>query len=180
MRYTVKTVYGISESTYMGTIFEPLFGTGQGSGASPAAWLTLVIVLMQTLDRLVPERMRFTSPTHEHSRLMDAFVDDTALGFTDSGIMSCHEMIQRLGEISQTWERLLFFSGGALNVKKCSWYIMYWEWKYGCPALRKADASDPDIIIKPGTQDTEATIRRMSPEDETRLLGVFQSNRRLL
>ena len=93
MRYTVKTVYGISES---------LLGTGQGSGASPAAWLTLVIVLMQTLDCVVPERMRFKSPTHEHSRLMDAFVDDTALGFTDSGIMSCPEMIQRLGKISQT------------------------------------------------------------------------------
>ena len=175
MRYAVKTVYGISESNYMGTIFEPLFGTGQGSGASPAAWLTLMIVLMQTLDRLVPERMRFTSPTHEHSRLMDAFVDDTALGFTDSVIMSCPEMIQRLGEISQIWERLLFFSRGALNLNKCSWYIMYWEWKDGRPALRKADASDPDIVIKPGPQDTEATICRMSPDDETRLLGVFFS-----
>ena len=36
MRYTVKTVYGISEANYSGTIFEPLFGTGQVSGASPA------------------------------------------------------------------------------------------------------------------------------------------------
>jgi hypothetical protein len=46
MRYMVKTVYaGKSESNYMGTIFEPLFGTGQDSGSSPAAWLTLVIVL---------------------------------------------------------------------------------------------------------------------------------------
>ena len=36
MRYTVKTVYGISDENYHGTIFAPLFGTGQGSGASPA------------------------------------------------------------------------------------------------------------------------------------------------
>ena len=52
---------------------------------------------------------------------------------------------------------------------------MYWEWKDGRPALRKADASDPDFVIKPGPQDAEATIRRISPDDETRLLGVFFS-----
>ena len=34
MRYYVKTIHGISEDCYM---FEPLFGTGQGSGASSAA-----------------------------------------------------------------------------------------------------------------------------------------------
>ncbi|KAI2492147.1 hypothetical protein MHU86_22412 [Fragilaria crotonensis] len=40
MHYTVKTVHGVSENNYSGTAFEPLFGTGQGSGASPAAWLS--------------------------------------------------------------------------------------------------------------------------------------------
>ncbi|KAI2509666.1 hypothetical protein MHU86_4786 [Fragilaria crotonensis] len=32
MQYTVKTIHGISEDSYEGTPFEPLFGTGQGSG----------------------------------------------------------------------------------------------------------------------------------------------------
>ena len=64
MKYTVKTFHGVSESNYHGTLFEPLFGTGQGSGASPSVWLTLVVVLMNTLDRIIP-------------RLIDAFVDDT-------------------------------------------------------------------------------------------------------
>ena len=36
MRYTVKIVYGISKDNYQGTKSEPLFGTGQGSGASPS------------------------------------------------------------------------------------------------------------------------------------------------
>lgn len=44
MRYTVKTMYGVSTENYHGTVFEPLFGTGQRSGASPAAWLTLLVV----------------------------------------------------------------------------------------------------------------------------------------
>ncbi len=66
MKYTVKTVHGISESNYHGTTFEPLFGTGQGSGASPSVWLTLVVVLMNTLDRLIPERMSFQSARQAH------------------------------------------------------------------------------------------------------------------
>ena len=45
MKYSVKTVYGISESNYQGTAFEPLFGTGQGSGNSPIIWCFLSSLL---------------------------------------------------------------------------------------------------------------------------------------
>lgn len=87
MKYTVKTIHGISDEYYQGTHDLPLFGTGQGSGASPAVWLTLVVTLMNTLDRVTNERMTFQSPdtTSTHTRLVDAFVDDTSLGFTDTG-----------------------------------------------------------------------------------------------
>ncbi len=61
MKYTVKTVFGISEQSYRGTPFALLFGTGQGSGASPAVWLSLVVILLNTLDRVVPERISFRS-----------------------------------------------------------------------------------------------------------------------
>jgi hypothetical protein len=52
MKYMVKTMRGISEDNYSGTPFSPLFGTGQGSGSSPAVWLTLVVILMNTLEKL--------------------------------------------------------------------------------------------------------------------------------
>ena len=57
MRYMGKTIYSISEESYQGRLFEPLFGTGQGIGASPSVWLSsLVLILLQTLDRLIPDR----------------------------------------------------------------------------------------------------------------------------
>ncbi|KAI2509565.1 hypothetical protein MHU86_4826 [Fragilaria crotonensis] len=59
MKYTVKTVYGVSDANYSGTPFAPLFGTGQGSGASPAVWLSLVVLLLHTFDRIVPHRFHF-------------------------------------------------------------------------------------------------------------------------
>jgi hypothetical protein len=36
IKYAIKHAYGVSEDEYQGTIFEPLFGTSQGSGLSPA------------------------------------------------------------------------------------------------------------------------------------------------
>jgi hypothetical protein len=123
MKYRVKTVYGISDDHYTGTVDKPLFGTGQGSGASPAIWLSLVVILMHTLDRLIPDRIQFCSPdnTYRHSRLIDAFVDDTSLAFTADPAMQPTDMIKRMETAAQTWQQLLSHSGGALNLQKCSW-----------------------------------------------------------
>jgi hypothetical protein len=83
MEYSVKTQFGVSEGSYSSTKTEPLFGTGQGSGASPAAWLTLIVLIMNTMDKVIKERVRFQSPdsAETHSRLIDAFVDDTVPKF---------------------------------------------------------------------------------------------------
>ena len=149
MQYTVKTVYGISEDSYKGTPFEPLFGTGQGSGASPAVWLTLVVILLNTLERVEPARISFRSPdgTLDHRRLVDAFVDDTAIGLTDDGDLPLVDLIAKLEKVAQTWEQLLHYSGRSLNLGKCSWYVMYWDWRHGRPHLRKPAADDPTVNL---------------------------------
>ena len=84
IKYSVKTMYGVSEGTHTGINREPLFSTGQGSGASPAAWLTLAVQIMNTMDKVIQDRVQFHSPdsTMVHSRLIDAFVDDTSLSYT--------------------------------------------------------------------------------------------------
>jgi hypothetical protein len=80
---------------------KPLFGTGQGSGASPAAWLSLVVLIMNTMDRIVSERVRFESPDSvmKHTRLIDAFVDDTSLSFTDAGTTSLKTFLNDLNTL---------------------------------------------------------------------------------
>jgi len=178
MKYMVKTVYGISESCYQGTPFSPLFGTGQGSGASPAVWLTLVVVLLNTLEKVSPMRMSFVSPDglNVHSRLVDAFVDDTALGFTDDGKASFEELIHRLEEVAQTWEKLLHYSGGALNLSKCSWFVMYWDWRAGRPVIRRSDESaTAQVQLSQGQSTEKARIPRQELHQSTRILGVLQN-----
>ena len=178
MQYTVKTVYGVSEASYKGTPLEPLFGTGQGSGASPAVWLSLVVILLNTLERVVPERISFRSPdgTLDHRRLVDAFVDDTALGLTDDGSLSFSELVTSLERIAQTWEQILHFSGGALNLKKCSWYIMYWDWVNGRPVLRPITEEDPTVNLRQGSiLECTTPIPRQPLTSAARVLGVHQT-----
>ncbi|KAI2505051.1 hypothetical protein MHU86_9407 [Fragilaria crotonensis] len=179
MKYMVKTVYGVSEESYSGTPLEPLFGTGQGSGASPSVWLSLVVLLLNTLERVIPDRISFRSVDGSitHRRLVDAFVDDTAIGITDDGTKSIHELTTALETVAQTWEQLLHFSGGALNLKKCSWYIMYWDWRNGRPQMRPSSPSDPPINLYQGSSShhQRATIRRQEIDESARILGVHQT-----
>lgn len=98
MQYTVKTMYCTSKDNYHGTAFAPLFGAGQCSGASPAVWLSLVVLLLHTFDCLIPHRMNFVpiSGARERSQSSDAVVDDTSVGFTLSEEISHSELISRL------------------------------------------------------------------------------------
>ena len=61
MKYSVKHMYGVSASHCESTDTEPLFGTGQGSGASPAIWLGVVVILLNELDRISAEDFFFWS-----------------------------------------------------------------------------------------------------------------------
>ena len=175
MRYTVKTMYGISEANYHGTVFEPLFGTGQGSGASPAVWLSLVVLLLHTFDRIVPHRMNFDpiSGGRPHSRSSDAFVDDTSLGFTSTDDTSYEDIVTRLQEVAQTWEHLLFLSGGKLNLSKCSWFVLRWEWKSGRPILRKLQQHDPKLSLSQGASSDKHAIKQTDLTHSSRMLGVL-------
>jgi hypothetical protein len=179
MQYTVKTVYGISEENYHGTSLSPLFGTGQGSGASPAVWLSLVVILLQTLDRLIPDRVNFSSLSEDlvHTRLSDAFVDDTSLSFTSSSDDNdVNALITRLEKVAQTWEHLLYLSGGKLNLAKCSWFIVKWEWKQGRPVIRPIVNTDRAVQLYHGDKVNELSlIRRTELEESTRMLGVFMN-----
>jgi len=66
----MQEIHGISEECYQGTVFESPFCSGQGSGASPAAWLTLIVILFNTIDKDLPDdRMTF----------LDIFYDEAPL-----------------------------------------------------------------------------------------------------
>ena len=171
MKYTVKTVYGISEDNYHGTALSLLFGTGHGSGASPAVWLSLVVIVLQTLDQLIPDRVNFSSLSGDiaHSRILDAFVDDTSLSLTSSVTdLDANVLITRQEKIAQTWEHLLYLSGGKLTMAKCSWFTIKWEWKLGCPVIRLLLSTGREVRLYHGDEvQKSSAIRHTAPDEST-------------
>jgi 23S rRNA pseudoU1915 N3-methylase RlmH len=68
---------------------------------------------------------------------MKAFVDDTDVAVNDTGKqLTSRELAQVLQTDAQHWEKLLFTSGGKLELSKCFFYIMYWKFtEDGMPFL---------------------------------------------
>jgi hypothetical protein len=181
MQYAVKHVYGISEKEYSSTISEPLFGTGQGSGASPAIWLSLVTVLLNAFDRLASEYdiqgLEFHDPWKEISANwhIGAFVDDTNQAVMDpSHSLTPNELIEQLRIAGQLWENLLHISGGALNLSKCSWSLQFWEWRNGRPCLQSTNHEyESPLLMTNGECPDANIIHRIDNTTAARNLGVY-------
>jgi hypothetical protein len=179
MKYTVKTSYGVSTMFIQSMIDAMLFGTGQGSGASPAVWLTLSVVLLNSLRQLAPRGMRFTNPAQSITveRHSDAFVDDAQNGLNDVGEAEpwdLQTLQSNLQQMSQTWERLLFCSGGALELSKCFYYLLHWQWEHGLPHLTPVSK----MLIEPlqltsGWSKDSTLIRQRDVTEAHKTLGVF-------
>jgi hypothetical protein len=59
-----------------------------------------------------------------------------------------------------------------INLNKCSWYILRWEWNKGCPILRKALPSDLQLTLCQGNNADPVSIPQKSPEMSSKMLGV--------
>ena len=68
----------------------------------------------------------------------DSYVDDMSLGCNNAHLreqMCYKELIKYGQESAQIWEQILYSSGGALELRKCFWYLMHWQWVKGQPQL---------------------------------------------
>ena len=70
------------------------------------------------------------------------FVDDGMPGVNDALEVEATplpELLTTAQNLSQSWERLLFASGGALELSKCFAYVMYWDLSGGTHRLVRPD-----------------------------------------
>ena len=127
MKHYVKTLLGTSQNYYS--------NAGQGSGGSPSLWLFMWVALAAALQTIMVG-MTFHSPdgTHKLGRNQDAFVDNTTGGINDTKDIepsTLADLAQRLHKLAQHWEKLLFASGGRLELNICFYYIICWKWTNG-------------------------------------------------
>jgi hypothetical protein len=150
-KYFLRTQLGISATSYSHTPKSPIYGTGQGSGNSPALWLLLSATLFD-VHRENANGAIFQDPLGTTSVKMSicGFVDDTNacinewLPQRDGQIGS---VLDKVRQDEQLWNDLLFITGGQLELSKCSYHLLSFNFKPdGTPVIRN-DKVNPIPIV---------------------------------
>ena len=171
--YHVKTQHGISD-TFFTNALQEIYGVLQGSGAAPAIWLAVTIVLIAAYKELYPDPA-IPNPlaTFDIQKLIDAFVDDTDLwDILFHQLLTDTQCLRRMQARAQSWEKLLFLTGGQLNLSKCFWYYISWKWTDGLPSLSTIADTPGTISIRPGNSPTFQIIQRVETTAALKTLGL--------
>jgi hypothetical protein len=107
-----------------------------------------------------------------------AFVDDSGLGCTKQTpqCTQSSDIVKDLQVLDQEWERLLYSTGGALNLQKCFWFLLSWQWNNGQATCHTSTSLPHDLCMTSGgNTSTLEVIERIETTESYRTLGVWIS-----
>jgi hypothetical protein len=181
MRYRIKTKIGISTRSYGHTEEQPIFGTGQGSAGSPCFWMLTSIILFNIMADIT-HGITFTDPAEIETiqRTMEAFVDDTDVAVNDTKQpKTLLQLTQLLQTDAQHWEKLLFTSGGKLELTKCFFYMLYWKFdEDGMPTLTPKAEIPHKLMLYQGNETEQTEIEQKDCSEAHKTLGVMKAPNR--
>jgi hypothetical protein len=109
-------------------------------------------------------------------------VDDTTLFLCDqlawlSKPPTQPELFATLRKEAHIWERLLWSSGGLLEIDKCRYYTI--QWKFGASGkaklTTKAEMHQPPFILTTGNTGTSVRVRQLDCDQSFRTLGIHKT-----
>eukprot|EP00957_Ditylum_brightwellii_P157287 11970226-Ditylum_brightwellii.AAC.1 len=74
-------------------------------------------------------------------------------------------MTLTIQHITQTWENLLYGTGGELSLKKTHWWLLTWIWEGGKACLVTRGELPETMKITVGCSDTPSTVQRKEVND---------------
>jgi hypothetical protein len=173
--YRIKTQLGISKGSYSHSNDSPVFGTGQGSKSSTHIWNFNSSVLFDTYDRSAYDATYYSISGSKLRIRMTGFIDDNncnscedAITHEDhsDGIISCMRFD------AQLWHDLLWTSGGALELTKCQYHLMDWNFTIaGAPILNTGTDDNHVALISP--TGNELRIEQLGCGTSYKTLGAF-------
>jgi hypothetical protein len=178
-RFHLRTINGISTESYTHCLQFPIYGSGQGSGNSPAIWLFISSTLCD-IHNQISRGAFFTNPqgTETVKLSMVAFVDDSTGTYNDFQPQTqppIHEMLPHAQTDCQSWNDLLWCSGGKLELPKCSYHVLRFEFLPNGTPYPKKTADDLQLLVKDAETGDMVQIPLKQPDDPHKTLGHWKA-----
>eukprot|EP00957_Ditylum_brightwellii_P184053 14020394-Ditylum_brightwellii.AAC.1 len=109
------------------------------------------------------------------NQVAEFFVDDmdcTYLDQKDQENETPTRIRDRLYSIAQTWENLIFGSGGSLSHNKTYWWMIWWIWDGEHAKMATSTEVPMDLSIKFGNSQSPRRLLRKEPFDPIPQLGL--------
>lgn len=176
-KYKLKTQLGVSDDFYQHCKTHPIYGTSQGSTNSPAIWCFICSMLFDCFE-LKAHGAIFESPDQQLQIqiFMVGFVDDTTNGtnsFCENIQPPIDSLVKQMQEDAQLWNVLLYTSGSALELPKCTYQILDWSFvSSGAPVLAgRPEEGFPPISLQYTDSRKMEAIKSLSPHSSHKTLG---------
>ena len=167
--YKLKTSTKISDTSYKHCIKFPIHGTGQGSTNSPMIWCFISSVLFESHNEKA-HGMLFESPAGDMVVRfnMVGFVDDSTCITGGTKNDTVEQLLATMKEDAQLWHDLLWCSGGKLELPKCGYHVIHYDFN---------DDGTPRMLHSPGES---ITLQNEHGNDvEIKAKNIFQTRTNL-
>ncbi|KAI2495320.1 hypothetical protein MHU86_19219 [Fragilaria crotonensis] len=178
--YRIRTDLGLAPTGYSHTPHLPVYGTGQGSGNSPAIWCFLSSTLYDCYDQSASKAF-YCTPNGKHpvGIGMIGFVDDsngqTNQFLSDEAVDTPEVILSQMQRNAQRWSDMLGISGGALELSKCSYHVLTWKFtKQGDPVLYPDRAKYSNVHVRDNNTGQDQALEYLSPYAAHKTLGHFK------
>jgi hypothetical protein len=180
--HKVKTAYGTTDASYSYSVTSPIIGPGQGSRGGPAGCSTITSSLIECMDKLC-HGITFSDPLQSihYVSTVSMFIGN-ASNAKNSFLPWLPQppnnslVVTMLQHDAQRWERLLWSSGGLLNLQKCLFYIMSWDFDdKGRPSLKKQSAHPHPLQLTSGDSPELQSVTQYDSAEAHRYLGDWIS-----
>ena len=173
---TIRTGFGDSDLSHSSSPEQPYHGTDQGSGASPAIWFAITIILIESL---LQENVGTFLVLAMSSKLLRIpailFVDDT--DFIVTGSTMSEDAISIRLQSQRTlllWSALLHATGGSLRPEKYRWSLINFHWSEGA-ARYKYISETPATLVAYNSDRRLDIVKRIKSHSNVEILGVFMN-----
>jgi hypothetical protein len=177
MQYYAKHKLGIGLKPNCHSVAYPFLGSGQGAADSPARWGFISDALIRSYNKVAhPAIIKSPLSSTTINQKIQAFVDDTRVllisqGLLPPGLQLLHDIMSSLRHDFQAWENLLHAASGKLELEKCRFGLIRWNYDSQGNGYLCSSTQTPLEITDSETSKV-VEVPQLEPHEAYKYLGV--------